>query len=68
MPTFSLAQKHADLDHHNAQTLARIARETGDTPIVAVAARATPAGDERRLRGIPAIGKGVQGAIPGTTP
>ena len=28
----------------------------------------TPAGDTRKLRGIPAIGKGVRGAIPGTTP
>ncbi len=25
-------------------------------------------GDERRLRGIPAIGRGVTGAIPGTRP
>lgn len=28
----------------------------------------TLAGDERKLRGIPAIGRGVTGAIPGTTP
>lgn len=28
----------------------------------------TAAGDERKLRGIPAIGRGVTGAIPGTTP
>lgn len=29
---------------------------------------ATAAGDERKLRGIPAIGRGVQGCIPGTSP
>lgn len=29
--------------------------------------RSAPA-DERRLRGIPAIGRGVSGAIPGTQP
>ena len=28
----------------------------------------TPAGDTRKLRGIPAIGKGVRGAIPGSVP
>lgn len=28
----------------------------------------SPAGDEQRLRGIPAIGPGVTGAIPGTSP
>lgn len=30
--------------------------------------RTTAAGDERKLRGIPAIGRGVQGCIPGTRP
>lgn len=30
--------------------------------------RATAGGDNRKLRGIPAIGRGVTGAIPGTTP
>lgn len=30
--------------------------------------RTTAAGDERKLRGIPAIGRGVTGAIPGTSP
>lgn len=29
---------------------------------------ATAGGDERKLRGIPAIGRGVAGAIPGTSP
>lgn len=31
-------------------------------------AGATAAGDERKLRGIPAIGRGVTGAIPNTVP
>ncbi len=30
--------------------------------------RATAAGDERRLRGIPALARGVGSAIPGTNP
>jgi hypothetical protein len=30
--------------------------------------KATAGGDERKLRGIPAIGRGVAGAIPGTRP
>lgn len=30
--------------------------------------RATAGGDERKLRGIPAIGRGVAGHIPGTSP
>lgn len=46
---------------------ARIALETS-TDLPPITNRATPAGDERKLRGIPAIGRGVQGAIPGTRP
>ena len=68
MPTFPLQQKHADLDRHNAQLLIQIAQETNDTPLKPTIPGATPAGDERRLRGIPAIARGVQGAIPGTRP
>jgi hypothetical protein len=30
--------------------------------------RTTAAGDQRKLRGIPAIGRGVTGAIPGSVP
>jgi hypothetical protein len=32
------------------------------------AAGSTAGGDERRLRGLPAIGRGVRGAIAGTVP
>jgi hypothetical protein len=35
---------------------------------VDVPMRATPVGDWRRLRGLPAIGRGVTGAIRGTVP
>lgn len=65
MTTFSIAIRNAQLDQHNAQMIRRFAREAGPTPI---ARGATAGGDQRRLRGIPAIGRGVQGAIPGTRP
>lgn len=50
-----------------ARLLLELARDTttDNTPL---SYRVTPAGDERRLRGIPAIGRGVQGHIPGTRP
>lgn len=47
--------------------LTRIAVEVGaDLPPTLSAP--TAAGDQRRLRGIPAIGRGVAGAITGTRP
>jgi hypothetical protein len=69
MPSILLVLVHAQLDAHNAQQLLTIARETAtaDTPIRS-AQGATAGGDERRLRGIPAIGRSVSGAIPGTSP
>jgi hypothetical protein len=45
----------------------RIDIETGGTPTEAVKG-ATAGGDERKLRGIPAIARGVAGAIPGSSP
>lgn len=36
--------------------------------LTAVKTFGAPAGDERKLRGIPAIGRNVAGAIPGTSP
>lgn len=50
----------------NAQLIARLARDAGEQPIRVASPR--PAGDERTLRGIPAIGRNVGGAIPGTRP
>lgn len=65
MATFPLAVRNAQLDQHNAEVLAEFARETGEGLTFG---GATAAGDERKLRGIPAIGRGVAGAIPDTNP
>lgn len=67
MPNILLAIKHLQLDRHNARVLARILKETAaDHP--PPTRGATAGGDSRKLRGIPAIGRGVSGAIPGTRP
>lgn len=50
--------------HHDEANIRRATAETEDHRTYTN----TPAGDTRKLRGIPAIGKGVRGAIPGTTP
>ncbi|HEX5370058.1 MAG TPA: hypothetical protein VFY10_11640 [Dehalococcoidia bacterium] len=70
MPSILLAVVHAQLDHHNHIQRTRIELETSTTAITTgkLAKGATAGGDERRLRGIPAIGRGVQGAINGTRP
>jgi hypothetical protein len=71
MPTFTLQLRNHQLDQHNAELLARITLETATsddqhhTPEHRVLSRL---GDEIQLRGIPAIGRGVQGAINGTRP
>jgi hypothetical protein len=56
---------HAELAAQRAH-LERTLNETTDT--TTTTHRTTPAGDSRKLRGIPAIARGVTGAIPGTTP
>lgn len=50
------------------QKIARILLETGEAAPMMRTAGATNGGDERKLRGIPAIGRGVAGAIKGSTP
>lgn len=50
-----------------ARQLVAVARGT-DAPISAPRTRASAGGDSRSLRGIPAIGRGVAGAIAGTAP
>jgi hypothetical protein len=65
MATFPLAVRNAQLDARNARVLAEFSREAAPA---ALARGATAGGDWRRLRGIPAIGRGVAGAIPGTSP
>jgi hypothetical protein len=58
-----------DLAVHQADKLAEIVADLDlDNPYPIVQTGATAGGDERRLRGIPAIGRGVAGAIPGTRP
>lgn len=55
----------ARLEQQQAKLLAELAREApDDVPVRG----ATAGGDERRLRGIPAVGRGCAGAIPGTRP
>lgn len=51
-----------------ARLLADLARETDDHLTLRPVTGATPAGDEQRLRGIPAIGRGVAGVINHTKP
>ena len=47
----------------------KVDRIVGEAEAVdAVPTGVTAGGDERRLRGVPAIGRGVSGAIPGTVP
>ena len=45
----------------------QILREASDEPVTS-SAGATAAGDERRLRGIPAIGRATSGAVSGSDP
>lgn len=62
----SLAIRNAQLDAHNAAMLAQFDHEA-DIPDTTITG-ATAGGDEQKLRGIPAIGRGCAGAIRGTSP
>lgn len=62
-----LLNKH-QIHAKNAALIAKLALETDLDVPMRPAAGATPAGDEERLRGIPAIGRGVGGAMRGTRP
>jgi hypothetical protein len=64
MPSILLVVKHAELDRHNAELLRQMADESEGE----VAANATAGGDRRRLRGVPAIARGVSGGMRGTLP
>ena len=55
------------LQAEDAAKLELILREVTDEP-ASSAAGATAAGDERRLRGIPAVSKGTSGAMFGSDP
>ena len=52
----------------DAEKLAAILLETGEPAPPKRTAGATSGGDERALRGLPAVGRGVSGAIQGTDP
>lgn len=57
----------AEVERYEDQCkLARILVEAGPAP--KAAAGVTSGGDERRLRGLPAIGRGVSGALEGSDP
>lgn len=58
----------AELERRDyARQQVRIALETRSDPADGETYRTTLAGDTRKLRGIPAIGRNVAGAIDGTT-
>lgn len=67
MASLLLVVKHEQEARHAAERMRRIELETSTTPTSLVMG-ATAGGDERKLRGIPAIGRGVAGAIAGTIP
>ncbi len=56
------------LQAEDAAKVDRIVREAGEDVAPSSSAGATAGGDERRLRGIPAIGRGCAGAINGSDP
>jgi hypothetical protein len=56
------------LQAEDTEKLDRIIREAGGDEEPSSAAGATAAGDSRRLRGIPAVGRGCSSTIPGTDP
>ena len=68
MASLLLVVKHEQEARHAAEQMRRIAYETATTPLDNEVHRTTAGGDERKLRGIPAIGRGVAGAIAGTIP
>lgn len=70
MATFTLAQRNLEARIACLKQLAEIARETGGDLAEERDGRRyfSSVGDEQTLRGIPAIGPGVSGAMPGTSP
>ncbi len=67
--TQPILPRHLHQDHAAWEAkLARILIEVGEPAPSSRTFRAALPGDERTLRGIPAIGRNVAGAIPGTSP
>lgn len=64
-----LLPRYTDTRRHDEQKIAKILLETGEElPPAKTFFGATLPGDERRLRGIPCVARGVAGACPGTNP
>lgn len=63
LPRFTAMSERISDERH----IAEIVLEANDV-LVPTLARATLAGDDRRLRGIPCIARGVGGTSPGTNP
>lgn len=61
MPTFRKG-------HHTRINVDRAVAGNESSNLTPSLTKATPAGDARKLRGIPAIGRNVAGHIPGTSP
>jgi hypothetical protein len=64
LPRFHAYQERIE----DERRLAAILLETGEAAPPKTAAGATAGGDASRLRGIPALGRGVQGALAGSSP
>jgi hypothetical protein len=63
-----LPRLHRDHERvEDERKLARILLETGE-PAPTHVGHATSGGDEKRLRGLPAIGRNVRGVVAGTDP
>jgi hypothetical protein len=67
MATFPIAHRNYLMRIDSAKKLTRVLRSTGAT-IADARANSHTAADGITLRGIPAIGLGVAGHIPGTQP
>lgn len=64
LPRFTATTERIEDERH----IARIVLEAVDAEVPKTVARATLPGDDRRLRGIPCIARGVGGTAPGTNP
>lgn len=63
-----LERIYTKLEHERQDLIRMIDASTAPLDNRKLIGARSPAGDESRLRGIPAIGQGVTGAIPGTSP
>lgn len=73
MPLLPRYHRHAQrLEDARRVERAILKADDGGEPPVTSSTRqksgSTLAGDERRLRGLPAVGRGVEGAVAGTNP